>query len=295
MSLPQFGTAVDATRIGALARDAEAAGAESLWVGDRLLAAVDPSVGYAGTDTVPERFRRALDPFVVLATAAAVTTRATLGTSVLVGPLYPPAELARSLTSLQGVSGGRLVAGLGIGWSPEEYQAAGVGFDHRGARLDELLDALDVLFAGGEAGYRGRYVTVPPAHVEPPSPPVPVGLSAFSGAALARVARRADVWLPAVNLPGHAEPKEAALGLRELREVLDATAVDAGRDPATIGTVLRVNISGGTSVDAIAPVLAEVLQITGITDAFLDPIAFAPTADDALAAFATLRDQVLHG
>lgn len=295
-SLPQFGGAVDdSARIADVARQAEELGAASLWVGDRLLAAVDPEVGYAGGGTVPERFRRALDPFVVLAAAAVSTTRAVLGTSVIIAPLYPPAELARSLTSLQAISGGRVLAGLGVGWSPEEYAAAGVGFDRRGARLEELLDALDVLFAGGRAGYAGRFVTVPPSYVEAPSPPVRVGLGAYADAALRRVARRADVWLPALSLPGPRTAADAGAWLRARRGILDAAARDAGRDPDDIATVLRVNLGADARLPRVASDLATVLETTGFTDAFVDPMAFAPAADDALAAFAAVHDRLVAG
>ncbi|MFD7203220.1 LLM class flavin-dependent oxidoreductase [Streptomyces sp. NPDC059893] len=65
-----------------------------------------------------------------------------MGTHVLIAPLYPPVQSARSMTTIELVSGGRLRPGFGIGWSPEEYQAAGLDFGRRGARMDELLDAL---------------------------------------------------------------------------------------------------------------------------------------------------------
>ncbi len=203
LTLPQFGTAAgDAARIGRFAADAEAAGAASLWVGDRLLAAREPVIGYGGTDTIPVEFRRALDPFAVLAAAAVTTTTARLGSSVLVAPLYAPALLARSLSTVAALSDGRLVAGLGIGWSPDEYAAAGVGFDRRGARLDELLDTLDVLWSGRGEGLDGRFWTTPAAWVETPSPRPPLYLSAFSELALRRVGRRCDGWPPVARLAG---------------------------------------------------------------------------------------------
>lgn len=123
-TLPQFGkfARVDLIRF---AVSAERLGAASLWVGDRLLAPVSPLIGVDGTDKVPRPFRSSFDPFVALSVAAAVTTTPLLGSSVLVAPWYPPVQLARQLTSIDVVSEGRLIAGLGIGWSPEEFEAGG--------------------------------------------------------------------------------------------------------------------------------------------------------------------------
>jgi hypothetical protein len=101
-ALPQFGPSAAASPGGVarFAREAEALGAASLWAADRLLVPVRPSVGYGGTAAIPARFRSALDPFLVLATAAAVTTRPLLGFSVLNAPFYSPVLLARQLTTL---------------------------------------------------------------------------------------------------------------------------------------------------------------------------------------------------
>lgn len=285
-TLPQFGDAAgEAARIGDFAARAEEAGAASLWVGDRLLAAVDPQIGYGGTDTIPVRFRRALDPFALLAVAASRTTRATLGTSVLVGPLYPPAVLARSLTTISALSGGRLVAGLGIGWSPEEYAGAGLAFDRRGARLDELLDGLDILWSDAPAPLTGPRFPLPAVHVETPDPRPAVYLSGWSEAALRRVGRRGDGWLPVGRLPSDDVDGQADRLVR-LRETVDAAARDAGRDPAAIGTALRVNVAAGTGAAEIADAVRRLADRTGVTDVFIDPLDVASGLDAALDTFA---------
>ncbi|NMO89075.1 TIGR03619 family F420-dependent LLM class oxidoreductase [Actinomycetospora sp. TBRC 11914] len=293
LSLPQFGPfAGDAARIGRFAADAEAAGAASLWVGDRLLAARRPTVGYLGRDTIPETFRRALDPFAVLAAAAVTTTTATLGTSVLVAPLYAPAVLARSLATIAGLADGRLVAGLGIGWSPEEYAAAGVGFDHRGARLDELLDHLEVLWSGRDETPEGRFWATPAAYVETPSPRVPLWASAFSDAALRRVGRRCDGWLPSawIRDPAVETARAVAERLAGLRPVIDAAALEAGRDPAAIPTVLRVNFAAGVGRDELAEAVTLLVEQTGFRRVFLDPVYRDATLEDWLGSFTHLRD-----
>jgi probable F420-dependent oxidoreductase len=256
-ALPQFGESArdDLVRF---ARCAEELGAASFWVGDRLLAAVEPRVGYGGTDIIPVQFRTSLDPFVALTVAAAVTDRPRLGTSTLVGPWYPPVQLGRQLTSIDVVSRGRLIAGFGIGWSPEEYRAAGVPFAGRGARLDELLDTLERIWTTNPVQHQGAHWSVPSSWidlkpVQQPRPPIYLG--AWSPAGLTRIGRRAD----GLHLD--------ALGWQ--RRTIDAAATAAGRDPAAISTNVRVNVADGTSLDEVADAVG-LLADNGYTDAFVD-------------------------
>ncbi|OKH77729.1 F420-dependent oxidoreductase [Mycobacterium sp. SWH-M3] len=270
-ALPQFGRSAvaNAAELARFAATAEQLGAGSLWVGDRLLAAVEPSVGYAGADTVPEQFRTSLDPFTALAVAAAATASARLGASVVVAPWYPPVQLARQLASIDAVSGGRLLPGFGIGWSPEEYEAAGVPFARRGEQLDEVLDVLDALWSsGGPVTYNGERWSVPPSWVEfkpvqRPRPPIYLG--AFTAAGLQRIGRRADGWLPAVLVPGGVRPD----ALHRHRRIIDDAAVAAGRDPAAIATQVRVNVAAGSTVAQVAEAV-QVLADNGFPDAFVD-------------------------
>ncbi len=206
-AVPQFGASahLDVGELARFASTAEQLGAASLWVGDRLLAAVNPTVGYAGKDTIPEQFRTNLDPFIALTVAATATTTARLGSSVFVAPWYPPVQLARQLTSIDVISGGRLLPGFGIGWSPEEYQAAGAPFARRGAQLDELLDVLDALWTTNPVQHEGTRWSMPESWVDlkpvqRPRPPVYLG--AFTPPGLKRVGARADGWMAGVQVPG---------------------------------------------------------------------------------------------
>jgi alkanesulfonate monooxygenase SsuD/methylene tetrahydromethanopterin reductase-like flavin-dependent oxidoreductase (luciferase family) len=112
---------------------------------------------------LPEDQVRALDPFAAMATAAAVTDRARIGTSVLVAPWYPPAVLARALTSLDLLSEGRLTVGLGTGWSIDEYEAAGADIYRRGQDLDEILDVLDAHWNDGPITHDGHVARIAPS------------------------------------------------------------------------------------------------------------------------------------
>jgi probable F420-dependent oxidoreductase len=278
--LPQFGAmGLEAGAAARFAREAEGLGADSLWVGDRLLAPVRPVTGYAGSSTMPEEFRISLDPFAVLTTAAAVTTRALLGTSVLNAPFYSPALLARSLTTIDALSGGRLIPGLGVGWSPDEFLAVGVPMTERGERLDECLDVLDALWSRDPAAHKGKYFEVPEFHaglkpVQQPAPPV--YLAGHVPAALHRVATRAAGWLPVGMLPGGFDPVGIAGTLARLRE----QAASAGRrEPEAI---LRLNLQPSATPADVAAAIARAEGETGIGHVMVDFMYVAHDVDHAL-------------
>jgi probable F420-dependent oxidoreductase len=278
-AVPQFGAAA-AAELARFASTAEELGADSLWVGDRLLTAVHPSVGYGGRDTIPEQFRTGLDPFIALAVAATATTRARLGASVFVAPWYPPVQLARQLTSLDAVSGGRLLPGFGIGWSPEEYQAAGAPFRRRGAQLDELLDALEKLWTINPVAHQGQRWSIPESWVslkpvQQPRPPIYLG--AFTEAGLKRVGERADGWSAVVNVPGGVNLDM----LTWQRQKIDDAARAAGRDPSAIHTYVRINVAEGTPVERVADAV-QMLAGNGYPDMFADLLYVATTTDSHL-------------
>jgi probable F420-dependent oxidoreductase len=276
-AVPQFGqSAYD--DLARFASTAEQLGADSLWVGDRLLAAVNPAVGYAGKDTIPDQFRTNLDPFIALTVAATATTTAQLGSSVFVAPWYPLAQLARQLTSIDVISGGRLLPGFGIGWSPEEYQAAGAPFNRRGGQLDDLLDGLDALWTTNPVAFDGGRWSIPESWVDlkpvqRPRPPVYLG--AFTPPGLKRIGKRADGWMAGVQVPGgvHIE------ALNWQRNAIDEAARDAGRDPSAIHTYVRINVSEHASVEQVADAI-RLLSDNGYPDAFVD-LMYAVTGTDA--------------
>jgi probable F420-dependent oxidoreductase len=279
-ALPQFGALADATQTARFATEVERQGAHSFWVGDRLLAAVDPTIGYGGGDTIPAEFRRVLDPFTILTVAATATTTARLGCNVLNLPWYAPAVLARTLTTIDIVSNGRLIPGFGIGWSPEEYRAAGIPWAGRGARLDESLDALEAIWAGSPAEYHGNLLELPNSHfdlrpVQTPGPPIYLG--GVSEAANRRIGRRADGWLPVLRVPG---PPAGPWLLRQ-RAVIEAAARAAGRS-TDLPTVLRVNVAAGTAVADIVSAMRDTAEQTGINDMFVDLMYLAHDVAEAI-------------
>ncbi|MFG2617040.1 TIGR03619 family F420-dependent LLM class oxidoreductase [Streptomyces sp. NPDC048507] len=278
IALPQYGTHARADRVAGFARDAEGAGFDSLWVGDRSLAPVEPGdryPGHTGQDPYPPEYRTFLDPLTVLTVAAAATTRVRLGTSTLNAPWYPPLLLARSLTSLDRVSGGRLDAGFGIGWMRDEYTAVNAEFARRGELLDEFLDILLGLWTREEFEHAGPHWRIPRARVglrplQRPHPPVYLG--GFSPAAMRRVGRRADGWVGTVVAP-------------EVLGGLWGTAVraaeEAGRDPGALRRSIRFNAEPGTSCERIARVL-EGIRDTGADGCFVDLQRCVREPDEAL-------------
>jgi probable F420-dependent oxidoreductase len=231
LALPQFDFSVPGERplrwatVEGWARRAEDLGFGSVWLADHLFWDI---AKYGGPDETFDAY----DPLIGLSALARVTTRVRLGVLVLNVPLRPPAVLAKALSTLDVLSGGRLVAGLGAGNYEPEYRAAGIPFERPGVRLqrvEEAIDILDGLFAGGPFTYEGRhYRTVEarclPRPVQRPRPPVWLG--GKGDRLLDLCARRADGW-NTVWVWTHDD-------YRQRLDVLDRACERAGRDPALV-------------------------------------------------------------
>ncbi|NGO43893.1 LLM class F420-dependent oxidoreductase [Streptomyces ureilyticus] len=183
-----------------VARTAEQIGYESLWVYERALFPEPATQGLYGVPGLPwpPHYRSVPDALVTLTLAASATERVRLGTGVLVVPLHGPFQLAKTLGTLDAASGGRVVTGLGTGWSLDEYAAAGVApFEERGRVLDEFLDVCQAVWGPDPVEYEGRLTKIAPSVVGPkPARPIPVLLPANSKKALTRLIDRADGWMP---------------------------------------------------------------------------------------------------
>jgi probable F420-dependent oxidoreductase len=218
-----------------VARAAEAIGYDSLWVFERALFPDPPTQGLYGIEGLPwpEAYRGVADPLVTLTLAAAVTERVLLGTSVLVAPLHLPFQLAKTLASLDAASGGRVVAGLGTGWSLDEYAAASPRpFAERGQALDEVIGVCRAVWGPDPVVYDGTITRIASAAVGPkPAWPIPILLAAGTGKARRRLVDHADGWMP------------IGMGARQLAAQwtqLQDLAAERGRvDP--LRTVLRTN------------------------------------------------------
>lgn len=235
-SLPISGEAATGDGVRAVAERAEAIGFDSVWGADRVLVAVNPQTPYPGGDgKIPDAYRRMLDPFVLLAFAAACTKRVRLGTSVIDLPFYKPVLLARELTTLDILSNGRLSVGFGTGWSQDEFDAVNLDKKEIGARTDEALDLLFKYWSEELPEHKGKFYTLPKSYVVRPvqRPRPPVYFAAFNPKTMKRAAERADGWNPAgIPIPVMKQMWDGILGM----------AAAAGRDPKALELIVRANV-----------------------------------------------------
>jgi probable F420-dependent oxidoreductase len=236
--LPNIGPLGSADSVKKVAIRAEELGYDSLWVIERLLWPVKPKTAYpASSDgSLPEVYRHVLDPLETLTFAAALTSKVALGTSVLDILYYNPVMLARRISTLDQLSGGRVRLGLGLGWSQDEYDAVGASFQNRGARADEFIAVLKVIWTTNPVEFKGSFYTVPKSFidckpVQKPHPPIYMG--AFAPAALKRIAKAADGWNPVV-LPVDA--------MAQMFDSIRQMAKAEGRDPAALELIVRAHV-----------------------------------------------------
>jgi probable F420-dependent oxidoreductase len=235
--LPQLGPFADPESLTKVARRAEELGFSSVWVFDRLLHPLQPKVPYPlSGGALPDVYRRVFDPVEILTFVAARTERVRLGTSVLNLPWYNPVLLARRLTTLDVLSGGRLQLGFGIGWLPDEYEAAGVPWSARGKRADETLDALKAWWTTDPVQVEGTFFRISKSYVslkpvQKPHPPI--YMAAYTPPAMKRAAREADGWFP-VGVP------LSAVGA--MFDSIKQMVEQAGRNPASFKLIVRGNI-----------------------------------------------------
>src|SRR6478735_8419702 len=178
-ALPNIGVVGTADGVSQVAIRAEALGYESLWTIERLLWPVKPQTPYPATPDglLPEPYKHVLDPLDTLTFAAARTRTIALGTSVLDIPYYNPVMLARRLSTLDLLSGGRLIVGLGLGWSKDEMDATGADMTKRGAMADEFIQALKSIWTTNPVEFHGKFYNIPKSYINPkpvqkPHPPI---------------------------------------------------------------------------------------------------------------------------
>jgi len=252
-------TLAEPATIEAVARSADELGFDSVWCNDHVALPGAPETGaepaYA-TAYGEQRGQHIYEPLVALAYLAGVTTRVRLGTSVYLLALRHPLLAARQAVSLDRLSGGRLVLGVGVGWLEAEFAAVGVPYRERGRRTDEAIAVLKAVCADEAADFQ-------PKPVQRPHPPLWIG--GRSDAALRRAARAGDAWHPS-----HLTVAE----LRDRLPRLRAECERAGRAPGDVELVTRRRLVRGAAphgeeaervlageAGAIAATLAELEQV----------------------------------
>ncbi len=187
-----FGACADPATAVSVARAAEEAGFDSLWTGEHVVLP-DPQVPPSPSPpSVPF-----LDPVVALAAIAQHTTRVRLGTGIIILPQRNPLVLAKELVSLDVVSGGRLLFGVGVGYLEPEFRALGIPFEHKGARTMDYLRAMQAVWTQAKPAHEGRFVNfsgidAQPRPVQKPHPPIIFG--GHTAPAFARAVEIAAGW-----------------------------------------------------------------------------------------------------
>lgn len=218
----------EAGDIAALAREAENLGFESFFIPEHPVIPIGFKTVPPGGGPLPEHYGRWMDPFVALSVAAAVTKNVKLGTGICLLPEREPLVTAKTIATLDIVSGGRVILGVGAGWLREETEATGTVFNTRWKRLRETVEALRLLWTQPEPSYEGELVRFAPLRCDPKpvqknGPPILLGAHGPKGRE--RVVRSYDGWCPVAGKP--------ADFVREANE-LRALAKERGRKPETL-------------------------------------------------------------
>lgn len=257
IQLPEVERVVRWSEYAAMARAAEDVGFDSIWVGDHLL--------YRG-DGRPER--GPWEAFTLLSSLAVVTDRVQLGPLVACAGFHPPGLIAKMAATVDDVSGGRFVLGLGAGWNRVEFDAFGIPFDHRVDRFEEAWRIIHELTAGGRSSVEGRWwrsgdAVLLPARASGGAIPLMVG---SNGERVLRITLpHADSWNTWFTETGN-----RAEGFARLSARVTGIAGEVGRDPASVGRsvclLVRLGDGGERPHDPVAP------AVTGTTRQIADAI-----------------------
>ena len=250
-----------------LAVAAEERGFDSIWLPEHTHIPASRLTPYPGGGELPKEYSHTLDPFVALGIAAGVTTRLKLATGICLAIEHQALTLAKTVATLDHVSNGRVILGLGAGWNREEMENHGTVYASRFKKLEEQMQALRALWTEEEATFHGEFehfdrVWSWPKPVQQPHPPMVLG--GETDHTLKRIVRYADGWLPRAM-----RPQIVTEGMQRLRRF----AEEAGRDPASI------------SVSAFAPPAKDEV-IEGFREAGVERVILMVPPQDA---DATLR------
>jgi len=229
-----------------LARAAERLGFESVWTFEHVIVPVDYQSKYPYSmdgkmGATPET--NFVDPLIALAAVAAVTSKIRLGTGVNILPQTNPLYLAKQAASLDFVSKGRFMLGIGIGWLAEEFAALGVPFEHRGPRFNDYVEAMRKVWSGEVVEHRGEFVQWSgfKSHPTPVQKPLPLVIGGHKGRAYQRIARYGQGWFA---------PSATIDQIGAMLKDLDRVCGEEGRDRSSI-EISTMWIPAMESVDVV--------------------------------------------
>lgn len=277
LGLPQFGELGTPENIAKLARFAENENFDSLWVIERHLWPINPQTKYPPTPdgSFPTVYQKSLDPIETLTFVAGITEKIRLGTGAVDMLYQNPTILAKRLATLDVLSNGRLLVGLALGHSKDEFQAVGVPFKNRGERADETLEILKKIWTSENVEHQGKFFSIPKSKIGPKpiqKPHPPIYLAGFNGNTFDRIVRsEANGWL-GIPLP---TIDDFANNVRALKE----TAKKARKDPDAIDlpTLIIIDVDDTNGKDrrpfhgTIQDVISDIkrIQQIGVTEIFM--------------------------
>ena len=224
------GISTHSVDVAVLAQKAESLGFESFWLPEHTIVPVRSTSRYGGTPdgSIPPSMSDSGDPLIGLASASAATQSIKLGTAISLVPEHNPLVQAKQIATLDRLSNGRFIFGIGAGWLKEETEIMGGDFEHRWGQTREAILAMKELWTKDEAEFHGKYYDFPPVRCNPKPvqrPHPPVFLGGFAPNVFKRVAAWGDGWMPV-----RVTPEQVKMG----RATLDELAEAAGRDPKSI-------------------------------------------------------------
>lgn len=263
MFLPQVGEYATKENILYVAKEAEKEGIDSVWVLDRLLWPLNPQTPYAARPDgiLPVEFQNVFDPLTILTYVAGVTKRILLGTSIIDMLFESPVLLAKRFATLDILSDGRTIAGLGIGWSKDEYEVSGVPYKDKGTRADEFIQALKKIWTDEIVEFKGEFYNIPASKIGPkplqkPHPPILLG--GFNPKTFSRIVNYANGWIGVAGFGPLEQLEQVINGLKENARKLDK---DPSKIDIYIGSYPNVLESPVASDKIRSPMTGTIEQI----------------------------------
>jgi alkanesulfonate monooxygenase SsuD/methylene tetrahydromethanopterin reductase-like flavin-dependent oxidoreductase (luciferase family) len=262
VQLPEVERPVRWAEVRDIAVTVEACGFDSVWTGDHLLYRRGPGEAVGPWEA-----------WTSLAGIAEATSRVDLGPLVASTSFHNPAMIAKFASTVDEMSGGRLILGLGAGWNRTEYDAFGFPFDHRASRFEEAYTIITSLIRDGAVDFQGEYYTLREMELRPPARSDMKILVGSNGPRMLRVSLRdADMWNSWFDAFGN-----RASGLTELRDRVDEACADVGRDPSEVERTVAVYVKltdgpmreyGDESHERVQPIMGPASRIAEQLRAF---------------------------
>lgn len=245
ISIPNFRGPASLETFQRVARRAEEAGFDDVWLGDHVVLPKRTTTPHPysppGRDwngDIP-----VYDAFTLMGYLAGITDRVGIALGTLVVPYRNPVVMAKMLSTLSVISGGRIIVGIGVGWLPDEFEALGIPFKQRGARTDEYVELMRALWGDEEASFEGRFYRYPEGMWFEPRPvaPIPIWVGGNSPAALRRAARIGDGWYGV---------RVSAQRVAAVRDELGTLLAERGRDLSNFSLSVRIIVEVGGTGDS---------------------------------------------